>query len=457
MIFYKIPPAVKKYWQNAIIRDTVFMILFGGISILLGLIQFNIPDIEGGSSDLREIPLFISIFYFSNPAFTIGMSAITSILTPANGSYITTFLMHAITLLVSWYFYRFLNKRSFSIYFTGFLWMIFVAFTYLAFFIPVMIITNHIVGLNLETDFHTFYLNIIHKVRFELITTSIISSLYLIQFKYRNSLITHLNNLEDEVAARTEELNSTIEELRTTQQYLIISQKMASLGTLSSGIAHEINNPLNYIKGGNYIISELKQKLVKYAPDNLMKECAEATNIIDTGIEKAVNIVNSLMTFSTKEPSELVTADIHEVINNTILFIHASETKDIIFEKRYGLKSDIPFYPDKMHLILANILSNAVYEVNKLKNEQSRWISVSTEQDENYAIIKISNNGRQIPEADLHKIFDPFYTTKDPGEGVGLGLSIAYSLVSEHGGFLSVENLDKGVCFTIKIPLSPET
>jgi C4-dicarboxylate-specific signal transduction histidine kinase len=163
--------------------------------------------------------------------------------------------------------------------------------------------------------------------------------------------------------------------------------------------------------------------------------------------------VESLMTFSYQGTPALQDSNINEIIDNTLLFLNTKITSELEIEKEYRFKDKIWLYPNKIHQVILNIIDNALYEVNRIKRK-SKKIKISTNKEKESLIIKLYNNGPKIPAANLCKIFDPFYTTKDPGTGTGLGLSISYSLIKEHKGKLSVANVTNGVEFKIEIPMT---
>ncbi len=247
------------------------------------------------------------------------------------------------------------------------------------------------------------------------------------------------------------ELESVIDELKATQQHLVQSEKMASLGTLTAGIAHEINNPLNFISGGLGIIEETDHEGSDMSIEEMKERRQKATSLAYNGLERASNIVKALMTFSYRGNSKKTATNVHDIIDNSLLFLQSKLTDDFKIHKTYTLKKLIPLYPDRMHQVIMNIIDNAIFAVTM--NEQgTKEIGITTRQEGNKAILEISNNGPAISEENLHQLFDPFFTTKDPGQGTGLGLSISYTLVSEHNGSIKAENLEKGVRFVIEIP-----
>jgi len=250
---------------------------------------------------------------------------------------------------------------------------------------------------------------------------------------------------------KNSELENVIEELKATQQHLVQSEKMASLGTLTAGIAHEINNPLNFISGGLGIIEETDQEGNNMSIKEGKKRRQKATELAYNGLERASEIVKALMTFSHRGNSKKILTDVHSIIDNSLLFLNSKLTDDIKVNKAYTLKDSVPLYPDKMHQVIMNIIDNAIYAIN-MNGEGSKIIGISTQMEGHKAILDISNNGPAIPEEVLGQLFDPFFTTKDPGKGTGLGLSISYMLISEHKGSIKVENREKEVHFIIEIP-----
>ncbi len=235
------------------------------------------------------------------------------------------------------------------------------------------------------------------------------------------------------------------------KQYLIQSEKMASLGTLTAGVAHEINNPLNFISGGVNIVSEAHKEVKSGLSGELNKRIAEAIDMINEGIKRAAEIVKALMTFSYRGTPVLKHADINHIIDNTLLFLNTKISSDVEIKKRYQLLQSVPIFTDKMHQVIMNILDNAIYAVRQ-SDTSKRKIAISTIRKDNNAVITISNNGPLIPEKDLTQIFDPFFTTKPPDQGAGLGLSICYSLIGEHEGKIYAKNEEDGVSFVIELP-----
>lgn len=442
---------LERFNWKILARHIFDMLFFGILSYVFGLINFSIPGVDGAISNMAEIPLLISIFYIKNPFVILGICLISAIATPAEGSYISTFIMHFIALFISWIVYSKIIIKYKQANLISLSWFFYVFVYYMVLLIPIMVITNFLFGLNTDKNFGSFYWEILQSTRLELIASAIISSLYLLQYLLRVKLKDYKDNLELIVKERTEELEVTIEELKHTQKHLVQTEKMASLGTLTSGVAHEINNPLNFISGGITIISNIKEEFKSNTPLEFQKQCDEAIHIVVSGLNRAAEIVKALMSFSYKGKPELVFFNIHDIIDNTLLFLNHKISPDIIIKKDYQLKDPIPVYADKIHQVIMHIIENALFELN-LINQGEKIMTISSSSQNSKAIISFSNNGKKIPESELTRIFDPFYTTREPGKGIGLGLSICYTLVKEHKGNIFAENNLKGVSFKIELP-----
>jgi signal transduction histidine kinase len=242
------------------------------------------------------------------------------------------------------------------------------------------------------------------------------------------------------------------EELETTQQHLVQSEKMASIGTLTAGIAHEINNPLNFISGGFNIVKEVHEKLDWSEREEEKRRYDMASKMAKDGLDRSVDIVKALMTFSHRGGSKKVVTDLHEIIDNTLMFLSSKINDDIKIVKRYNLDSRVAVFPEKMHQVVMNILDNALYALD-MKASGSKSITIATRKKKGKVILTFTNSGPSIKEEHLAQLFDPFFTTKDPGQGTGLGLSICYTLVTEHGGDIQADNTPNGTMFTVILPL----
>jgi C4-dicarboxylate-specific signal transduction histidine kinase len=258
---------------------------------------------------------------------------------------------------------------------------------------------------------------------------------------------------ENEINEYNAELNATIEELKLTQQHLIQAEKMAALGTLTAGVAHEINNPLNFIGGGMELILEVEEEVNQHFSTDQKKRFEGASKLVQSGFERVSGIVKALMSFSSGSKPRLILADINKIIENTLLFLSSKMPENIVLEKNFHFRGKTKIYVDRIHQVIISIVANAIDAVKENKKKEKKiWITTRKEGSE--LVIEIANNGPQIPTENLNNLFDPFYTTKDPGKGMGLGLSIAYSFINEQNGTIVGKNIDKGVSFIIRIPFS---
>lgn len=262
------------------------------------------------------------------------------------------------------------------------------------------------------------------------------------ELHFKNELILEQNKIVQE---QKEEIEKTLRNLQATQNQLIQSEKMASLGVLTAGVAHEINNPLNYIMGGyTGLINELKT--CDAEKDERISVFLKG---IKTGVERAVDIVKELNQLSRSNESYEEECDIHSILDNclTVLYSKYKEKIKIVrnyYEDRLIAKGNT----GKLHQVFINIISNAIDSI-----EQKGVINISTYVTDNNLTIVITDNGCGISNENLIRVLDPFYTTKDPGKGTGLGLSITNSIIEQHKGDLQITSkLNKGTKVLIKLP-----
>ncbi len=296
--------------------------------------------------------------------------------------------------------------------------------------------------------------------------------------------------LEQKVKERTNELtesnkqlSETLTVLKDTQIQLVEKEKMSSLGQLTAGIAHEINNPINFVSGNikplkrdvvmiidlvNQIeqiakldetveqktkrINSLKQDLDF---DYLNEEIEFLLKGIEEGANRTTEIVKGLKVFSRSDEFETKFADIHEGINSTLVLLNNQLNSKIKVDKIFKAENGvIEHFPGKMNQVFMNLLSNSIYAVNKQwNNEVGGVITIKTEIVNGKFVITFSDNGIGMTPDVVSKMFDPFFTTKEVGEGTGLGMSIVYKTIEMHKGKIAVESeLGKGTTFTIEIP-----
>jgi len=287
--------------------------------------------------------------------------------------------------------------------------------------------------------------------------------------------ITDRKNTEIALRETNEKLTEANNELKTTQSQLIQSEKMASLGELTAGIAHEINNPVNYVYtsitpllrdideikhmidkcmllDNNSDMSEQINHVNEYARKVDIKYIFDEVFSLMKGIREGANrtkeIVEGLRNFSRLDTDTLKPAKIHEGIDSTLMLLNNKITDQMKIEKNYGNLPPINCYPGKLNQVFMNILNNAITAVG-LAGE----ILITTSYDNSMARISIKDNGPGMSEEIKKRIFEPFFTTKEIGKGTGLGLSVSYGIMKNHKGKINVASKEgEGTEFIITIP-----
>lgn len=262
----------------------------------------------------------------------------------------------------------------------------------------------------------------------------------------------HRNHLEELVSEKTndleiayKELETSLQHLQETQTQLLQSERMASLGTLTAGVAHEINDPLNFITGA-YV------GLLRHYDNNSFAENHEQVglliNAIKTGVDRSSAIIKGMIQFSRNSDSLDEDCDIHSIINNSLTILHNQIKHDITVEKDY-FASDIIIKGNvgNLHQVFINVLGNAIQEINS-----KGTISIKTESLESEVVVKITDNDARISAENLKKITDPFFTTKALVNETSLGLSITCNIIKEHKGKIEFESKE-GIGTTVKIIL----
>jgi signal transduction histidine kinase len=261
--------------------------------------------------------------------------------------------------------------------------------------------------------------------------------------------------LEQEVQLRTrelqrsnKELKATLYNLKETQSQLIQSEKMASLGILTAGVAHELNNPLNYIHGGiTAMEDELKNENTNLNIENLK----DYLTWIKSGEERAKNIVKSINIYNRTNENYIETISINDIIEDCLLIMQCQIREKLSVVKQ--LNKDLKLVKGnkaKLHQAIVNLLTNAIDSIK----DDNGVIKITTSNQEQSVIVSIEDDGIGISKSNLKKVLDPFYTTKAPGKGTGLGLSIVHSIVKKHNGSITIDSeLEKGTKVTLSIPV----
>jgi signal transduction histidine kinase len=277
------------------------------------------------------------------------------------------------------------------------------------------------------------------------------------------------------LADQKEELQSALETLKLAQSQLVQSEKMASIGQLVAGIAHEINNPVTFISAGVDSLwtnlEEVRQVLDIYhriTPENCgeklreveamkeridykqaIREINELIASIKNGTDRTTQIVNGLRTFSRLDEDVLKFADLQEGLESTLILLRNKYKNRIEIIREYDNLPQVECYPGQLNQVFMNILSNAIDAI-----EDTGTIAIATEQSDGRITIRIRDDGKGIPMSIREKIFDPFYTTKEVGSGTGLGLSISHGIIKKHNGNIKVvSQIGKGSEFILTIPV----
>jgi signal transduction histidine kinase len=252
------------------------------------------------------------------------------------------------------------------------------------------------------------------------------------------------------------ELESTLSTLRSTQKQLIQSEKMASLGELTAGIAHEIQNPLNFVNNFSEVNSELIAEMKQEIDKGNMEEVRSIAKDIDENEQKilfhgkrADAIVKGMLQHSRSSSGVKEPTDINKLADEYLrLAYHGLRAKDKSFNATMKTDYDesignINILPQDVGRVVLNLITNAFYattEKSKMNIENYEpTVTVSSKKSGNKVLISVKDNGNGIPQKVLDKIFQPFFTTKPTGQGTGLGLSLSYDIIKAHGGELNVE------------------
>ncbi|WP_298037860.1 PAS domain S-box protein [uncultured Desulfuromonas sp.] len=296
----------------------------------------------------------------------------------------------------------------------------------------------------------------------------------LVDITEQKHLEERLHDEKAELEGAQNELQKAYADLQATQAKILQNEKMASIGLLAAGVAHEINNPMGYIlsnlgtldkyaqrltdfiqaqtvvitelNGGDGTLGELRKQLkIDYIIDdlkNLTKESLE-------GADRVKKIVKDLKSFSRTDEGDHMHADINECIETTICVVWNEIKYKATLEKNYG---DLPMtlcYPQQLNQVFLNLLINAAQAI-----EKQGTIKVRTWQEGDIIRVQIADTGRGIPKENLDRLFEPFFTTKKIGKGTGLGLSISYDIIKKHNGELDVKSeVGVGTTFTLSIPI----
>lgn len=506
-------------------KNYLFYILY---IILLGLAQYtlagyafkylwnNTPDFN-----LYAVPLTTSFAAIFGIIFAMLLMRTREFTPIAHKIYIGFILLYGLAIIFSLSgfnnaSYFIININSLfagitsifvSIYITrrGYRPAFFFFISWITFCVALVIFSLRNLGIIPSNDFTTYVLYLGSAIETVLLSVALtdrintmqkekeLSQNYVLQVSLEKEMLIKEQNilLEQKVHERTGELEKSnlqlgeaILDLKSTQSQLVESAKMASLGQLTAGVAHEINNPINFVKAN---IKPLKMDLddiftiikkyeslhesgMEKIQDTLKAIQEESRNMdlpflkteinqliggIDDGAERTAEIVRSLRTFSRLDESELKSVKIYDGIASTLLLLSSSIPGHIHIVKDYQAVGDIECYPGKLNQVFMNLLNNAVQAITlKTEVNNHEYITISTRDVDNSIRISIKDTGLGITPEVRSKIFDPFFTTKDVGSGNGLGLSIVFKIIEMHKGKIEIESegLNKGADFIITLP-----
>lgn len=287
--------------------------------------------------------------------------------------------------------------------------------------------------------------------------------------------VSKLKEIEKELIEKNRQLEEALRKTNEMQEHLILTEKMASLGQVTAGVAHEIKNPLAFMKGNVHPlqrdIQQILQVLEKYesiiSGQELQQRFSEIESFKDEvdfpvlvneinnllkgmgeGADRITQIVKSLGYFSKSGEEEVSINDIHEGIDSTLLLLSGEIGDRIEIQKEYGDLPEIECYPGKLNQVFMNILANAIQAIHGKGK-----IMIKTFREGDSILISIKDSGKGMPPEVQKRIFEPFYTTKEMGEGAGLGLSICYNIIALHGGKIVVNSKPgAGTEFIISLP-----
>ena len=272
-----------------------------------------------------------------------------------------------------------------------------------------------------------------------------------------------------------QELRSAHEALKRAQQQLIHSEKMASLGRLVAGVAHELNNPISFVLGNVHALDRYMQRLSSYLAavhaheppaqlealrkklriDHMLADLPSLIEGTMEGAQRTTDIVNGLKRFSAMDPDARASVDLAEVAERAIHWIRKGVTTAFELHWDERVPCHVTGSGGQLQQVMMNLLQNALDAVALA--QQMPELHVSITKSQTHAFFTLRDNGPGIADVHLSRIFDPFFTTKPVGKGTGLGLSISYGIVEQHGGTLSAQNAEqRGAVFTVELPLAQE-
>jgi C4-dicarboxylate-specific signal transduction histidine kinase len=263
------------------------------------------------------------------------------------------------------------------------------------------------------------------------------------------------HQLERQLSRQKQVLEATLDELKETELQLVQAEKMASLGRMSAGIIHEINNPLNYAKTGMFTLRRKSAML----PESERADYDDIVKDIEDGLTRVAGIITDLRAFTHPGAAGVDDIDMQELTDSALRFLSAEWKDHVKVANEVPEGFEVEGNRNKLLQVVTNLLQNAFDSVRKRHgdDESKGEVRIAAEDLGPVRVVRIWDNGHGIKRADLSRIFDPFFTTKDVGEGTGLGLSICYRIMSDSGGRITVRSEEGEYCeFTLEfVPSRP--
>ncbi|CAK8714992.1 histidine kinase [Candidatus Electrothrix aarhusensis] len=290
--------------------------------------------------------------------------------------------------------------------------------------------------------------------------------------KCRTLQLTKANNKlyqrQEKLKRSNTHLLEALRRLKETQEQLIQKEKLAAMGQLVAGVAHELNNTVNFISGAlpslHRSLDEMKEIFARYAKfekarpikeklfyGDLFFTIDQLVENIEEGTTRTTRIVRDLKIFSRQDVEKIIPVDVHTVIDSTVNYVDKQLLKNVTIRRDYGSLPLVHCLPGRMGQVFLNIINNGIEAM-----DGTGQLTIKTEHRNEYVHIIFSDTGCGIHAHDMPNIFDPFFTNKEVGQGTGLGLGISYSIIRQHGGDIKVEsNVGNGSVFKIIFPVSP--
>jgi signal transduction histidine kinase len=418
--------------NRTLLKNILVMVGFGVLSIFLGYIQFVIPGMEGAGSDLREIGVLISVIFLPGWIYMLGVSFIGSLSFPLINLQVSTILMHCTASLFAWFFYTYIKGKTKNLYLLAGQWAFMVIVYYLIFLIPTLILVYYLFRIIQGNEIFSNYVKVLTAYRFELFTTTIITSLFLLLYKTNNIL--EIKNKE-------------------LQEALVKSEESDKLKTsFLNNINHEIRTPLNGIIGFTNLITE---------PDLNNEQRTDYGKMIVSSSNQLLSVISNIIDISKIKTGQVKLRTERVSINDLFdsIYLHyfsLAKEKNLLYEvDRVKTSDDDIIFTDKSAVkqILENLLNNA------FKFTREGFVRMHCVKSNDQATFFVEDTGPGMDLSLHEKIFEHFYKFENENDrfhpGTGLGLSISKSLVELLGGKIYIKSEPgKGSVFSFTIPCS---